>query len=465
MHNRRAWGTVGLTLTILATGLLAGHRAAGGAVSARGLLDYLLLVDGAYRLDVGQRLTVAGKTGRVHVEGNFELETGNANPASSKQWDIEAGLINVVGALRRTIDASPSKEAPIYLRRTATTIRKELVKFLDPPKNTKRFNSTAYPSEYRAWLTKSPDFTGFVKEINTGAQSLKGLLPDIDAFVRSFEGRAGVKIFSSAAEVPCGAGTDVQFANASTLQLVRAVEINVAGLNACGRLDTPLIIYSTRPLRLAHADELKSGLTVVSQDAVYVLGCFNMINPKPSAVVSGNRVYHLADYFHDYTQFISRGSYPSLADAIVNFGTDQAAYARYINTYDETVTLPPVASWLPHYAEDTIQHLVVVSPVGRGTTDLNFNPKYGLLEDWGFIGGSSTYNPKPDKKINLTLVGAFINLRDPDPDHLATNPPRPRDERVRTSTGTLLHYGFIYTNPVWRIEYEPSLSANPPPGF
>lgn len=121
-------------------------------VRSGNLLDYVLLVNENYTLDVGQKLTVLGGQGRIHIEGDFQLASG------------------------------------------------------------------------------------FLKERLTGAAQLTNLLPnlpDIDAFVTSFQSQAAVAVASSG-DVPCGAGSLKSFANGPTLQVVTVVEVDVAQLNSYG---------------------------------------------------------------------------------------------------------------------------------------------------------------------------------------------------------------------------------------
>jgi len=466
-----------------------------------GLLDHVFLQPGPAKIGQGQRVTILGGPGRIMIDGDLRVDSGHySSDPNFKKLTIESDFINVNGAIRRSID---NNNAPIVFRKPIKNTEKVVVKYFDAAK-TKPFVSTDYPPDYQSWLTAGSDFSGLIKEKLTGAKSLAALmpqLPSIDTFVSQFKDKATLTIEDDS-DVPCGAARDVTFTNAQTLKLVEAVEINVRQLEDCDASDKPKVLYSTVPLRLVNGDKLDAGLTVASVEAIYVKGDFNKNDSRPVSVVSANRVYHLSSSYRDYTKFIKpdkvydyagkliNTTFPTLADAIEVFGKNpsneeptQAAYLAFKNNYDAQ-TLPPWTMWRPEYmANVTVQHLAIVSPIGKhpaghkeaGTVMLkghNMAINYIVMED-GDGDQSQGYNPKPRARMwrpILRRIGAFINLPDDDPNTVCVNPPSctqttPQDYRAVRSDKKFLSNNHALTGLISEMIYDSKLPQNLPPAF
>jgi hypothetical protein len=452
------------------------------------LLEYVAFIPGSATITNPQGVEMLGGSGRLLINGTLKVDPLYATDASYnpqfKDIRLEADLANIYGAIDRFTNGN-SLEGRVYFKSPVTGQTKEVSQYINS--NDDPFHSTDFPVDYKGWLTTTPNFTGTLKELNTGAQPLTALmpsLPDIDTFVDGFRTQASVTV-TGVLDVPCAAGSPKSFANASTLggdpvngRLTTVVEVDVSTLNACGWLNGPKIMYSTVALRLVNGEQLNAPLTVVSVKAVYIKGDYNSTSPKPAAVVTGNRVYHLSSTFKDYTAFIARGSL-WLADAIYNFRKDRTGYDSYLASYDPNVTLPPYATWLPRYGgdtdgdrtldpgEETIQHLTTVSPVGKSSSDQPLTTGRGLLETWNWYKGHVSYEPKPGNnalKFTLQREGAFINLPDPDPNFLADGV-TPQDHRAVRSNGSLLSSTNILTPPHHVIIYDAGLRITPPPGL
>jgi len=479
-------------------------------LTQQGFLEYMILVSGDYHMDWGQGVFINGQQGKIHIEGNLELESGNSdNPVNrlGKRWEITAGLINVNGVLHRTVDdqTNTADEAPISLRQTSMAN----FKIFPTPGIGQRFSSSAFDgatsswnptAAYTTWLAGNPLLpNGFLKEISSQAGSLASLfpsLPDIDTFVTRLGDDAPIRITglndadivgTDADLVAClrtASSTPPAFANISTLQMVSAVEIDLALLESCDNRDAAKVVYASVPVRLVNGAELDAGVTVAGTHAIYVKGHFNAVDPKPSAIVTGNRVYHLSSTFRDYSRFIDPVDHAgnvytgpaALADAINAYGSNAGAYNAYLARYNELTVAPPIASWLPSFAGDTdgdrrpdapeatTQHMAIVSPAHAWVNDRNVLPKYGLLEDWG---RTSPYNPKGgslNENFIVKRVGSFLSLADESPGMLADGQ-TPEDRPARTSADRMIKRSSRFNAPILEIEYDPTLAADPPPGF
>lgn len=433
----------------------------------------------------------------------------SAMDPASKEISLQGRALNIYGAFIR--ERFEKNNGPVTVTDTATGQSK----IMPLPEPNGSFRSTedyqvTHPA-YDSWLTGTigePDFHGFIKELTTGAVSVRHHMPDIDTFVSHFQSQAHITVDSlqqvTDDRLPCPwAWHAVTFANASTLRLVQAAELDVSMLNFCNSHSAPLIIYSRLPIRLVNGSQLDMPLTVVSEDAIYIKGDFNVMDPKPAAAVSANRIYQLSQTFRDYTRFIDVHAHPTLADAVQSYDPDgdhqrgdRDDYLRFVSVYGDPAvgdTLPPFPHWLlpaqgnrSHADVALAQRLVIVAPAGRypighydpngqpdgGTViadDHALLPAYGLLENWGSPTRSVIYQPYEQGTSKRSIrslyrYGAFINLPD---DHSYELPNgAPQDYPALLANKQFLALNNIATIIVrWHNSYEPALSHNPPPGF
>ena len=350
------------------------------------------------------------------------------------------------------------------------------------------------------------DLSTHVKEWYTGALPVDKLAPrleqvTIDSFVQSFKPIAN-KVIRSPADVPCNsAGTvahDVDFANAKTLKVVKAIEIDLAALNDCAEFNGPKVYYIEAPVRLTEGVYIANDLTIVSPDAIYVKGDLNVeytgSHPRSVAIVTGNRPYFLSESFRDYTQVVS--SNPDVINGVWNNAgkTGTKGYNEFAATYDANTTLPPWPQWLPYFAPETRQNMMVVAPVQGNGSDRLLNLKYGIVESFH---ASSGYNRGYDTGIGdddqeeFHLTGSFIQLRetlDPPGTNGCTNArgcydyahatyydnppytdadastPVPQDDH-RSWVGPVVDYWHMFVEPNFHFTYLPSMRDTPPPGF
>ncbi len=444
-----------------------------------GLLQYAWLVDGNVELRNGQKLTFEGGTGRIHVEGNLTLEGGNHGTTPAlKAIEVQAGSINIYGALRRTA-GTPATEAPIYISKynsvTGVWEKKEVPA---PTSSATPWQSTDNPADYSAWLTSAPaDFTDFLKEINTGATPRGGVLDDIDTFVHKFSpGGAqpadiAISDTTGLSSLPCSSAFSAHtFANPSTVKMVTVVEIDANLLTNCLGSANPPVVYSEVPVRLT-GDTLNSGLTVVSPEAIYVKGDFNKINPKGAAIITGNHTYHVSGSFKDYQGFVAPAPGKTVPQTIAAWNDQTAGYNNFVSTYGDpaaqNTTIPPYAAWLQEYAPPTEQHVAIIAPLQK-SNEHSLTGHDHTMQDWG----KSSPEPHPGKvlppddgvnvvkgKILLRQVGAFINLRDNDPTRLADGT-TPHDIRHPDLDD------YNITNvPRREFIYDGNLPLDSPPGF
>lgn len=287
------------------------------------------------------------------------------------------------------------------------------------------------------WSPQLLDLRGVVKDKLTGALPQAQVvpnLPDIDSMVQNLKPIADYVIDLSG-EVPCAAGGEAQFANATQLKMVQVIEIDVSSLNGC--LAGPTALYVNAPVRLTNGAELAQPLTVVSPDSIYVKGNYNTVNTKSAAIVTGNHTYYLSNAFKDYTQFVTPWPGYSLGQTMSWWDYGQAGLNAYRNNYDVNTTVPPWPKFANYYATETEQHMMIIAPMGTPATrpagdtrptnaaDRLLHAGLSLIEPWFQCCGwdATTSVPPypqtidPNRKF-IHLIGSFVSLPDSDPDHL-----------------------------------------------
>lgn len=420
------------------------------------LLRHFFLANGPAYLTGGQGMLLDAGAGPMYIAGNLELSPGGSTILADR----------IAKELTLTTGSTIEVDGYVYDRRNPAsfatlaniTLKGKIFPENDPMQP---IDTQARLSDWVDFLRNppGPDLTGVVTERGTGARPITTVFPDlqdIDAYALSFQARSPQYTVNAASDLPCAAGSGVQFANTKTRAMVSAVEIDVSSLNGC--LSQPTLIYATVPVRLTNAQELAQPLTIVSDGAVYLKGDFNTIATKSAAVVTRNRVYPLSRTYVDYGAF-----YPT---PVAGVPLDLAAYTAYKTAFNAAPAslkpAPPIAGWHAQYAEDTTQRVSIVAPVQPNSKDNLLNQNTGLLEDWyqapGYQwAGQPAYLP-PGKLADtrrrvLRLSGAFIQLTDTNPGDNDQKSPSVVDNR------------WIFNEPQHETRYDTALTNPSPPGF
>jgi hypothetical protein len=166
---------------------------------------------------------------------------------------------------------------------------------------------------------------------------------------------------------------------------ITVTEIDVGLLNSCGLMPANGVMYTyrtgTKPkkgygIRLKNGAELPpQGLTVASEDPVYIMGDYNTKNKVPAAVM-GDAIYALSNNWE-------KNGYDTKGKSDVS--SRPAA--------DTTIN----AALMMGFAFET-------DPVPGGEDNGGHQNLIRLLEDW------RSTTPWPDSKYALTLTGSIVSL-------------------------------------------------------
>jgi len=212
---------------------------------------------------------------------------------------------------------------------------------------------------------------------------------------------------------------------------VQVTEIDVGLMNACGVMPANGILYaysSSTPagIRLKNGSELpKTGLTVASENPVYVMGDYNTVNKVPAAIM-GDAIYVLSNNWEKN-------------------GYDKKGKDDYTERPAADTTVNAAAMLGPH-AESELG-----VPNGNGY----FENIFRFLEDWRQTA------PYPDSKTTFTYNGSIASLwhsqqatapfARPDGVTYRTPPRRPwsYDTLFDTQLPPGTPMGIIYTRGQW----------------
>jgi hypothetical protein len=172
--------------------------------------------------------------------------------------------------------------------------------------------------------------------------------------------------------------TNKTFYDPREMKNVNVTEIDIGALNACGAMPANGILYAydtgnNKGIRLKNAAELPStGLTVASENPIYIMGDYNTVN-KVAAAVMGDAIYALSNNW-EKNGYDSKGT------------DDVSARPAADTTINAALMLGFAAETTPGDSNGGHQNLI------------------RLLEDWR-DGGSW-----PDSEHTLTLNGSMVSL-------------------------------------------------------
>lgn len=242
--------------------------------------------------------------GRVHSNADMYLQSNNSLKIDS--YTTAAGNI-LYG--RHPNSGQPAGGGTVEIKDGTGTYR-----------NMKNADNTWLDSRDADWVNKSIDrWDGKVEDKNHGMTELK--LPVVasgepkDMIGRagtdnadSYERKAGLKILDGQVMwrkpdstwqnvttdfATAGILTQSTFRDGRENKDVKSYDIDIAKLNSSTYWPDGGIIYSANTIsgslvatRLKNGSELKSGLTVASENPVYTLGNYNSVNKKPASIMA-----------------------------------------------------------------------------------------------------------------------------------------------------------------------------------
>ena len=239
--------------------------------------------------------------------------------------------------------------------------------------------------------------------------------------------------------------------------------LTVKGPNSASSANTYGIrLYNGASLSSTGSDSGKSikGLSIVSDQAVYIRGDYNTLNKKPAAIMADSinvlsNAWPMDDaYSAAYVNglqianpnvFQPKPDHPVYTYSFDNGNPYNSSSYSFLNGYSNSSASPPVGQALRLASSTTIQaaFLAGIDLTGGG---INNYPR--MHEDW--------YNPMTGNRATLTYLGSMVTLNAP----LHVNG---KFCGSGTSTGT--GGCNIYTPPIrnWQFDNDFTNAANLPP--
>ena len=145
------------------------------------------------------------------------------------------------------------------------------------------------------------------------------------ASVRVIDGQVEAKVAGTWVNVtgllPAGAISTKTFYDGREGTNVNATEVDMSVLKTSSYYPSNGVIYASdqrsgfNGLRLVNGDDLGTGLTIVSENPVYVQGDYNTVNKKPAAIM-GDAVTFLSNSWHDSASAMSKYDRPASATTV-----------------------------------------------------------------------------------------------------------------------------------------------------
>jgi Tfp pilus assembly protein PilX len=280
-----------------------------------------------------------------------------------------------------------------------------------------RSGETPLDSNRADWATASQQrWGGSVKSGVNGVVTLE--LPPVsstqpDGF---YAQNAGLKIVGTTAYVngvptnlPSGTISQSTFYDARERKNVTVTNVDVEKLNGSGSFPANGLVYATRTeasssqpngIRLINGSTLNGGLTVVSNDPVYLQGDYNSANKKPAAIIS-DAVTILSSNF-------GSGNPPPAAtttNAAFIAGIKPTAGSKYSGGFENYLrflenwsgkTLNVVGSFVEQGA----------SQIAQGNWSTGYysppNRNWGFDTDFNDLGKLPPFTPQVVRVVNLT---------------------------------------------------------------